>query len=193
MKLSTRRKPQEIFDLNTPQTPVDLMLLRRAKSPYKRPKNRLAFDYQSANKGRYLTVDSKSTVPKQKQIQQQIQEITKGCRLNTADFISTDDFRELKQIEKQFGAIDLGFKRSFDELNYWGTISSAMLKASTSKSKFRKFIDMISKSQRQACTYEERMKKVALQEYLEERLKERSQSEIDAIRQLQHDGKLTET
>lgn len=142
--MSTRRNPQAIFDLITTQTPVDLMLLRRAKSPYKRPKNRLAFDYQSANKGRYLTVDSKSTIPKQKQIQLQIEEITKGCRLNTADFISTDDFRELKQIEKQFGAIDLGFKRSFDELNYWGTISSAMLKASTSKSKFRKFIDMIS-------------------------------------------------
>lgn len=45
MKLSTRRSPQAIFDLITPQTPVDLMLIKRAKSPYKRPKNRLAFDY----------------------------------------------------------------------------------------------------------------------------------------------------
>jgi hypothetical protein len=55
-----------------------------------------------------LQVNPNSSVPRLDQIKAQLQQLARETKKNTADYATMDEFKDMKEIEQTFGALDLG-------------------------------------------------------------------------------------
>jgi hypothetical protein len=55
-----------------------------------------------------MTIDKKSPDPRWKQIRNQFSQMTRGLNTGYRNLISTDEFKDMIQIQRQFGSLHLG-------------------------------------------------------------------------------------
>lgn len=120
--------------------------------------------------GQVMTIDNKSSLPRSQQIAQQIKRFTTQGRIKTKLFVSTDDFKEMRALEKLFGSV-YHENAVCEGKSQWQMFADHIVKESTSPSKFRKFLATINDSKDELQDEWQQIKKASLESFLQRKKK----------------------